>query len=343
MRRLLTGAEKNFMQPETNCQADQQCFSIGRLTVPGRVIAAPMAGITDSPFRILARRHGAALVWSEMLSAKALSFKSSKTRSMMKITHEEHPVGMQIFGNDARTMGLAARLAADQGADIVDINAGCPVPKVKKTGAGCALMKDEKTCASIFRHIVRSVDIPVTLKIRTGMVPGDSRPLTISAIAQEEGIAAVTVHARPATQMHAGDADWAMVRRISYNTAIPVIANGGISNPVQAREVLEYTGCAAVMVGQAALGDYGIFKRIDQYLRFGTHIPEPSVSERMRMFAEHVSMVCDYYGEDLGIKRFRKILPYYIADMPHAASLRSMLLTCNSRKTIFSTLSIPVV
>lgn len=300
-------------------------FSIGNVFINGNVVLAPMASITDMPYRLLARQGGASLVCSEMISAKALCHHNKKTENMLIVHQDEHPVSMQIFSGDPESMRIAAEKVEAAHADIIDINLGCPVKKVKKSGSGVALASEDKWI-KVVRAVVKSVRIPVTIKIRTGLTADHNTAPYVCSIAEQVGVSAVAIHARPASQHHTGPVFWEQVRDAVEKVTIPVIVSGGIYDGPSAKKALQQTGCAAVMIGRAAFGDFNIFKRIQYFLDEGISLKPPSTDDKINTFLKHLKLNCDYYGEAMGIKRLRKIIPYYIKGLPEAASLRNELL-----------------
>jgi nifR3 family TIM-barrel protein len=285
-----------------------------------------MAGITDMPFRLLAKKAGAGLVCGEMASAKALEIGSARTRRMIAVHPDEHPVSMQIFGADAFAMGLAARKVQDAGADIVDINLGCPVRKITKAGAGIALACSVKWI-EVVRAVVHATTIPVTIKIRVGLTADEMSAPEIAHIAESEGVRAVIIHGRPASLFHSGPVFFAPIAGAVQNVKIPVIANGGIYDGPSAKKMFDQTGCAAVMVGRAVMGDFDVLRRIQDFLSEGRMDPDPAPRQRIQNLLEHLAFNRDFYGEENGIKRLRKVMPAYIKGFPDAAMMRHELMT----------------
>ncbi|MCX5783388.1 MAG: tRNA-dihydrouridine synthase family protein, partial [Elusimicrobia bacterium] len=277
---------------------------IGGVLCPSDIFLAPMAGISDSPFRQMCLKGGAGLVVGEMVSACALYYGNKKTGAMLKISPSEHPCAVQIFGGDEKTISTAAKLAAESGADIIDINAGCPVRKIIKSNSGIALMKDEKAFARVVSAAVKSAGVPVMVKIRSGLKKGELLSPRFATIAREEGACAVAVHARPAEMMHSGPVDLSALNKTASAVKIPVIGNGGISCASDAKAMFS-AGCAAVMIGRAAIGNPDIFKRITAELKGEIITPEnPRV--KAKDFFELISANVAFYGEKEGILRSRK-------------------------------------
>ena len=298
-------------------------IQMGSLTLSHNIIVSPMAGVTDAPFRRLCARGGAALMCGEMLSAQAIRCKSKKTLSLLKFFPDERPVGSQIMGAEPDVMAEAARVLEDHGAQVVDVNAGCPVPKIVKTKSGSALLKDEKRFASILSAIVQGVKIPVTVKIRIGLRENEYLAPALAKLAQACGVSAVIVHARPVTRKHAGRPDWEGLRQVVEAVSIPVIGNGGVNVPQDAVDFLKISGCAGVSIGRAAIGDPGIFHRIRHFLLTGESLSGPENREKLDTLWQHVQWAAEFFGERAGLLRLRKIVPYYIAGFPNATAFRS--------------------
>lgn len=301
-----------------------QKIKIGNITLDSNIILAPMAGITDLPMRLLSKEGGAGLVYTEMVSAKALVYKDEKTKTLLKINDKERPVSAQIFGGDAYSMGEAAKIVRNLGADIIDINLGCPVRKIAKAGAGAKLLSNEKLIAQILETVVKSVDVPVTVKLRIGLLPGQNVAPEIIKIANDTGIKMAAVHARPASQGHSGAADIEAFAKACEGAEIPVFANGGIIDEETAESFLNVPNCGGIMIGRGAVGNYTIFKRIEQYINGGIKLPEPSRDEKMQWFKKHAELSVAHYGEERGYVLMRKVAHYYIKDLPNAAKVRDM-------------------
>jgi len=303
-------------------------LKIAGFICPSNLVLAPMAGITDSPFRILCLRGGAGLVCAEMVSANALKFQSQKSLKMLKINPKEHPLSMQIFGGDADTIAAAAKLAERQGADIIDINAGCPVKKVNKAGAGCVLMKDPQKIAQIVRAAVEAVKIPVTLKTRVSLNKSDILSPLLAKIAQDNGAAAITIHARAAVDVHAGPPNLAALEATCKAVTIPVIGNGGVQNAADAKAMFD-AGCAGIMIGRGAVGNPFIFRDISGTLN-GAQSTPLTLAERLKLFKELVEENIKLYGEYTGIGRSKKTVGYWVRDFNGSASVRAQLVHANT-------------
>lgn len=295
-------------------------LTIGSFTAPNNLLLAPMAGITDSPFRVLCLKGGAGIVCAEMVSAHALHYGSPKSGKMLQVNPKEHPVSMQIFGSDEATIAEAAKNAEAQGADIVDLNAGCPVKKINKAGAGCVLMKDETKLGRLIEAAVKSVKIPVTLKTRIALTHKELLGARLAKLAENSGAAAVTLHARAAADVHSGPPNVEALAEACAAVKIPVIGNGGVLDAAQARQFLQ-AGCAGVMIGRGAVGNPFIFKDIADGLE-GKTPAEHSPFWRLAVYRDLIRENVSYYGERVGVNRSRKTAGYWIKDFENAAQVR---------------------
>jgi tRNA-dihydrouridine synthase B len=298
---------------------------IGPHDIAPNVILAPMAGVTDKPFRQLCKRLGAGLAMSEMTTSDPRFWGTRKSLQRMDHAGEPDPIGVQIAGTDPATMAAAARHNVDQGAQLIDINMGCPAKKVCNAWAGSALMRDEALVARILDAVVNAVDVPVTLKIRTGWDATHRNAPAIARIAQSSGIAALAVHGRSREQQYAGVAEYDTIAAIKAELSIPVIANGDIDSPRKAAFVLDYTGCDAVMVGRAAQGRPWIFRGIAHYLATGELLPEPSLAEVRDVLLGHLQALHAFYGEQAGVRIARKHLGWYAKDRPENHAFRAVV------------------
>ena len=290
-------------------------FTIGPYTVQNKTILAPMAGVTDLPFRQLCREMGAGLVVSEMVASDPSTWGTRKSRLRIQFGDEPAPRSVQIAGYDPLMMAEAARFNVGQGAEIIDINMGCPAKKVCKRAAGSALLQDPQLVSDILYAVVESVDVPVTLKIRTGWDRQNRNAVTIAKIAEEAGICALAVHGRTRACRFVGEVEYDTIAQVVEAVSIPVLANGDISNPEKAQFVLEHTGAAAVMIGRAAQGNPWIFKQINHYLETGTLLPPPSLYEAGAIMMRHLIALHDFYGEVGGRLISRKHIGWYINPM----------------------------
>ncbi len=298
---------------------------IGPHRIEPKVILAPMAGVTDKPFRQLCKRLGAGLAMSEMTTSDPRFWNTEKSLRRMDHAGEPDPVGVQIAGTDPQAMADAARYNVDHGAQIIDINMGCPAKKVCSAWAGSALMRDEALVARILDAVVRAVEVPVTLKIRTGWAADQKNALAIASIAQDAGIQALAVHGRTRDQHYTGFAEYDTIAAVKAASSIPVIANGDIDSPRRAAHVLQYTGCDAVMVGRAAQGRPWIFREIAHYLATGDLLPEPSLEEVRDVLLGHLHDLHAFYGEQSGVRIARKHLGWYAKDRPENLAFRAVV------------------
>ncbi|MBQ1312108.1 MAG: tRNA dihydrouridine synthase DusB [Blautia sp.] len=297
-------------------------WKIRDIEIENPLVLAPMAGVTDLPFRRLCKEQGAGLCCMEMVSAKAISFHNKNTEELMVTDHGERPVSMQIFGNEPDLMAKVAAAIEERPFDILDINMGCPVPKVVNNGEGSALLKDPDLIGEIVGKVVKATRKPVTAKVRIGF---ENAPVDIVEIAgriERAGAAAIAVHGRTRQQYYSGKADWEAIRRVKSALSIPVIGNGDVVSPESAEAMMKETGCDAVMIGRAVRGNPWIFREILYYLETGKKPDRPSHSEVRSMILRHARLVIEQKGEYTGIREMRKHVAWYTAGMPHSAALR---------------------
>lgn len=307
-------------------------LKIGTVQLSNNLVLAPMAGITDSPFRVLCLQGGAGLVCAEMVSAHALHYGNAKSGRMLQVSPKEHPVSMQIFGADEETISQAARQAAHAGADIVDLNAGCPVKKINKAGAGCVLMKDEIKLSRLLSAAVKSVKIPVTLKTRIALNHKEFLGARLAKLAEDCGAAAVTLHARAAVDVHTGEPDVDALAQACSAVKIPVIGNGGVTDAARVKQFLD-AGCAGVMIGRGAVGNPFIFQDIIDTFEgrvIKSHTPKKRIEIYLKLIEENVA----YYGERIGINRSRKTAGYWLSGFPNAAAVRGEFVRLDTLKAI---------
>jgi len=297
---------------------------IGRLTLENPTIMAPLAGITDLPWRLMARAGGCALVCSEMISANGLCHASRKTLQMLDSRPAEKPLSVQLFGSDAAIVADAARMVEDAGADLVDINFGCAVKKILKTGSGAALMREPGRAAALLTAVRRAVRLPLTIKIRSGWDAGGAQALEIARIAEDCGVDAVCVHPRSASQGFRGRADWSVIRRVKDALAVPVIGNGDIVRPADALRMLRETGCDAVMIGRAAVGNPWIFSQVLACLK-GAPVEAVDLKRRIAGMRAYVEACITYYGERHACRMLRSRLGWFVKGLPHAARFRESI------------------
>lgn len=300
-------------------------WSIGNVTLPNRLILAPMAGVSDLPFRLLCREQGAGLVSMEMISAKAISFHNRNTVKLMEIDEKERPVALQLFGSDPEILSEVAKEIEDRPFDILDLNMGCPVPKIVNNGEGSALMKNPKLAGEIVRGLVRATRKPVTVKIRKGFDESQVNAVELAKVLEDAGAAAVAVHGRTREQYYSGTADWEIIRKVKEAVSIPVIGNGDVTSPQRAEALLEETGCDGVMIGRAARGNPWIFHQILTYLTTGELEEKPSIEEVREMMLRHARMQIAFKGDYTGIREMRKHISWYTAGYPHSARLRAQI------------------
>lgn len=297
-------------------------MKIGTVTLDNNIILAPMAGVTDLPFRLLCKEQGVGMTCTEMVSAKAISFHNKNTEALLEMAQQERPVSLQLFGSDPDIISEMAAYIEDRPFDILDINMGCPVPKVAGNGEGSALMRNPKLVAEIVKKTARATKKPVTVKIRKGFTQQEVNAVEIAKIAEASGAAAVAVHGRTREQYYSGQADWDIIRQVKEAVRIPVIGNGDIDSAKKAKQMLEETGCDAVMVGRAVRGNPWLFREIRSYLEDGTLPERPSKDEVRAMMLRHARMQIEYKGEYIGIREMRKHISWYTAGYPGSAKLR---------------------
>lgn len=296
-----------------------------------------MAGIGDPPYRRLCRRGGAAMVCAEMVSANALHYDDERSRRMLATFPDEHPVSMQVFGNDPERLASAARAAADAGADVVDLNCGCPVPKITKSGGGISLMRDAPLFARCVGAMVKAVRVPVTVKMRLGFRGEGNQAVHFARVAESEGAAAVAVHARSREDRHQGAPQLEELRRVVETVRIPVFGNGGVRTYEDARAMMDQGGVAGVLVGQAAIGNPFLF--LEFLARAAGRDAPVSVQQRFQLFREHLAMIVDYYGEETGVRRLRKYIPSYVKGLPGSAAFRGQVNLLNKKGEVLEALT----
>ncbi|MCI6770372.1 MAG: tRNA dihydrouridine synthase DusB [Oscillospiraceae bacterium] len=286
---------------------------------------APMAGVADMAFRELCVEYGATYVVSEMVSSKGLTMCDRKSRKLLVLSDKERPAAAQIFGCDPKIMAQSAVSCLDFHPDVIDINMGCPAPKIAGNGGGSALLKSPALAGEIIKEVVNAVDLPVTVKIRIGWDKDSINAVEMAKIAEQAGAAAITVHGRTREQMYAPPVDIGTIALVKKSVSIPVIANGDIVDGLSAAKMIEETGCDYLLVGRGALGRPWVFSQISAYLKYEKVLPEPPVSERMRVMIKHIERICDYKGEKIGIKEARKHAAWYIKGMRGAAAYRQQI------------------
>lgn len=299
-------------------------LNIGGVPLKSHAVLAPMAGVSDRAYRELCVRFGAAYCVSEMVSSKALSFNSKKSEELMEISDLERPCGIQIFGDDPKCMADAAKHALENKPDIIDINMGCPAPKISSNGSGSALMKNPRLCGEIVKAVTAVTDIPVTVKIRKGWDDDSVNAVEVAKICESAGAAAITVHGRTRQQYYKPPVDYDIIRAVRESVSVPVIANGDIDSAERAKEIMDITGCDLVMIGRATLGNPWIFSQINAYLENpNVKIHTPDLEERLGVMIEHIGKMVEYKGEHMAMLQARKLVVGYFKGMKGAAALRN--------------------
>ncbi|WP_318710181.1 tRNA dihydrouridine synthase DusB [Candidatus Acetatifactor stercoripullorum] len=303
---------------------------IGGVTLKNNVLLAPMAGVSDLPFRLLCHELGAGLVCMEMVSAKAIFYGNKNTERLLDIHPKERPVSLQLFGSDPVIVSEMAKKIEERPFSILDFNMGCPVPKVVNNGEGSALLKNPKLAAQILEGLVKAVQKPVTVKIRMGFDKEHINAVEMAKIAEACGVAAIAVHARTREQYYSGRAHWEIIRAVKEAVSIPVIGNGDVDSPAAAEQMLSETGCDGIMIGRGAQGNPWIFREISQYLETGAIPPRPDNAEKRELILRHARLQLECKGEYTGVREMRKHLSWYTAGMPHSARFRQMINTLES-------------
>lgn len=311
-------------------------MKIGNIETKNNVFLAPMAGVTDLVFRVICKEMDCGMVYSEMVSAKGVQHNNKNTKELLKVDERERPVAMQMFGSDPEIMAeMARKLNEYEDIDILDINMGCPALKIVKNGEGSALTLNPKLVGEIISAVSKASEKPVTVKFRKGFDDQHLNALEIGRIAEESGAKAVTIHGRTREQYYAGKADWDIIKALKEEIkTIPVIGNGDIFTPEDAKKMLEYTGCDAVMIGRGSQGNPFIFKRTVEYLENGVLLPEPTWEDRLDIAEKHMDMLADYKGEVIGIREMRKHLGWYIKGLPHSAEMRVKINATSGRENM---------
>lgn len=296
---------------------------IGNVKIDGNLVLGPMAGVTDLPFRLLCKEQGADLIYTEMVSAKGIQYNNKNTEKLLEVAEGERPVSLQLFGSDPYIMSETAKRIEDKNFDILDINMGCPVPKVVNNGEGSGLMKNPKLIGEIVHAVSSAIKKPLTIKIRKGFTESTTNAVEIAKIAEANGAAAIAVHGRTREQYYSGEADWSIIKAVKEAVSIPVIGNGDVITPENAIELINETGCDAVMIARGARGNPWIFSQIKEYYKTGKTPNKPTPQEAVDMMLRHAGMSIDYKGEYIGIREMRKHIAWYTTGYPLAAKLRN--------------------
>ena len=307
--------------------------------VENEVFLAPMAGVTDLPFRLICKELGCGLLYTEMINAKALCYDDKNTKKMLNILDEEHPVAVQIFGSEPEFMGKAAQILNDYPNEILDINMGCPAPKVVKNGDGSALMRNPKLAGQVLDQVVKNSKKPVTLKIRKGWDDNSVNAPEIAKIAEDCGICAITIHGRTREQYYSGQADWDIIGEVKSQISIPVIGNGDVTSVEDAIRIKDHTGCDAIMIGRGAQGNPWIFKRIDHYMKTGQLLDPPSKDEKIDIAIKHMDLAIKEHGEYVAVREMRKHIGWYLKGMKHSARFRDQINHMVTAKEVIDTLN----
>ena len=299
-------------------------IKIGDLELQNNIILAPMAGITDLPFRMIVEKFEPGLVYTEMVSSKALYHNDEKTKKLINLEGEKRPIAVQIFGSDEETMGYASRYVSEI-ADIIDINMGCPAPKVVKNGDGSKLLLDLEKAEQIIKSVVKNATKPVTLKMRKGWNNNNIVACELAQIAENNGISAITIHGRTRDEFYGGKADLEIIRKVKESVKIPVIGNGDIIDEESAKNMFEYTGVDGIMIGREAMGNPWIFEQIKYYLRTGEKLPKPTLQEKYEIIKEHLELVIKEKGEKVALNEMRKHISWYTKNMPNSSEFRNLV------------------
>ena len=313
-------------------------MKIGNVQLNNKVFLSPMAGVTDLPFRLICKEKGCGMLYTEMINAKALCYDDENTKKMLKIEDEEHPIAVQIFGSEPEFMGKAAAIMNEYPNEILDINMGCPAPKVIKNGDGSALMRNPKLAAEVLSSVVKNSKKPVTLKIRKGWDDDSVNAVEIAKIAEECGISALAIHGRTREQFYSGKADWNIIAQIKQTINIPVIGNGDVFEVQDAVNMLEKTKCDAIMIGRGSQGNPWIFKRINHYMETGEILSEPILEEKITTAIKHMNLAVAEHGEYVAVREMRKHIGWYLKGLENSAKYRDQINKITDYKEVIAML-----
>ena len=313
-------------------------MKIGNVQLDNEVFLSPMAGVTDLPFRTICKEKGCGMLYTEMINAKALCYDDENTKKMLRMDKDEHPVAVQIFGSDPEFMGKAAIIMNQYPNEILDINMGCPAPKVVKNGDGSALMRNPKLAAEVLTAVVKNSEKPVTLKIRKGWDDDSVNAVEIAKIAEECGISALAIHGRTREQFYSGKADWDIIAEIKQAINIPVIGNGDVFEVEDAVNMLEKTKCDAIMIGRGAQGNPWIFNRINHYMKTGEILPEPTLEEKITTAIRHMNLAVDEHGDYVAVREMRKHIGWYLKGLKNSAKYRDQINKITDYKEVIAML-----
>ena len=312
-------------------------LQIGNVKLKNNILLAPMAGITDLPFRLIARQYGASYACTEMVSSKAIFYGDEKTKKLMNSEGEPRPLAIQLFGSDIEAISYATKFVSDI-ADIIDINMGCPAPKVTKNGEGSKVLLDLKLAENIMKAVIQNSKVPVTIKIRKGWDNDHIVALEVAKIAEKVGISAITIHGRTRTEFYSGKADWDIIKKIKESVRIPVIGNGDIVDEESAKAMFEKTGVDGIMIGRASLGNPWIFQKIIHYLKTGEKLSDVTNQEKLEVINKHLELLIKEKGEIVAIKEFRKHIAAYTKNMPNSSNFRVKINSLNSKNDVQQTI-----
>ena len=313
-------------------------MKIGNVQLDNEVFLSPMAGVTDLPFRTICKEKGCGMLYTEMINAKALCYDDENTKKMLRMDKDEHPVAVQIFGSDPEFMGKAAIIMNQYPNEILDINMGCPAPKVIKNGDGSALMRNPKLAAEVLTAVVKNSEKPVTLKIRKGWDDDSVNAVEIAKIAEECGISALAIHGRTREQFYSGKADWDIIAEIKQAINIPVIGNGDVFEVEDAVNMLEKTKCDSIMIGRGAQGNPWIFNRINHYMKTGEILPEPTLEEKITTAIRHMNLAVDEHGDYVAVREMRKHIGWYLKGLKNSAKYRDQINKITDYKEVIAML-----